>query len=94
MRPRSCAAVSRLLYLDTLDHIAELASRWRDDGHLPASADTRSAAATLLSLMQGLIVMQHLVDDVPVHALRSGLSVLGTAVGPTTTIPAIPEASP
>jgi hypothetical protein len=71
---------ARVLYLETLDHIAELAVRWRDAGHLPPGADTRATAATLFSLMHGLIVMHHLVDDVPADALRNGLSLLGAAV--------------
>ena len=37
------------------------------------------------SLMHGLIVMHHLVDDVPADALRNGFSLLGaTVVGPYT----------
>jgi hypothetical protein len=32
---------ARALYLDTLDHIAELADRWRDDGHIPPDSDTK-----------------------------------------------------
>ena len=75
---------ARVLYLETLDHIAELAVRWRHAGHLPPGADTRATAATLFSLMHGLIVMHHLVDDVPPDALRNGLSLLGAAVDPRT----------
>jgi AcrR family transcriptional regulator len=73
---------ARALYLDTLDHITELAGRWRDDGLLPPHADTRSTAATLFSLMHGLIVMHHVVDDVPADMLRTGLSLLGAAIAP------------
>ena len=36
-------------------------------------------AATLLSIMFGMIVMHHVVDDVPAHALRSGVALLGAA---------------
>ena len=76
---------TRALYLETLDHIAELAGRWRDEGYIPANSDTNAVAATLFSLMHGLIVMHHLVDDVPAEALRNGLSLLGAAVvGPHT----------
>jgi AcrR family transcriptional regulator len=81
---------ARTLYLETLDHIAELARRWRDDGHLPPSSDTNAVAATLFSLMHGLIVMHHLVDDVPADALRNGLSLLGAAVIGPYTFPATP----
>ncbi|MEC3974436.1 TetR/AcrR family transcriptional regulator [Amycolatopsis sp. H20-H5] len=69
------------IYTDTLDHIDELAHRWRQDGHLPPDADTRAAATTLFSLMHGLIVMHHLVDDVPAKTLHTGLSLLGTSIG-------------
>ncbi|OBI12233.1 transcriptional regulator [Mycobacterium sp. E2327] len=70
---------TRRLYLDTLDHIAQLAARWRDDGHIPADSDTRAVAATVFSLMHGLIVMHHLVTDISADALRSGVGLLGVA---------------
>jgi AcrR family transcriptional regulator len=84
------------LYLDTLDHIAELAGRWRDAGYIPPNSDTNAVAATLFSLMHGLIVMHHLVDDIPSDALRNGLSLLGAAVVGPYTLPATPpqEAKP
>ena len=80
----------RQLYLDTLEHIAELAQRWRHNGYLPPEADTKAVAATLLSIMQGLIVMHHVVDDVPAHALRTGIALLGAATRtpPPTSTPA------
>jgi AcrR family transcriptional regulator len=37
---------ARQLYVDTLEHIVELAQRWRDNGYLPADADTKAVAAT------------------------------------------------
>jgi AcrR family transcriptional regulator len=70
---------ARQLYVDSLEHITELAQRWRDNGYLPPDADTKAVAATLLSTMQGLIVMHHLVDDIPAHTLRTGIAQLGTA---------------
>ena len=79
---------ARQLYVDTLEHIAELAQRWRDNGYLPPEADTKAVAATLLSIMHGLIVMHHVVDDVPAHALRTGVALLGAATrtpAPTST---------
>jgi AcrR family transcriptional regulator len=72
---------ARQLYLDTLERIVELARRWRDNGHLPPDADTKAVAATVLSLMHGLIVMHHVVDDVPAHTLRTGIALLGNATG-------------
>ena len=51
----------------------------RDAGHLPPDADTEAVAATLLSLMFGMIVMHHVVDDVPADALRTGVGLLGAA---------------
>ncbi len=77
---------ARSLYRETLDHITELVDRWRERGHLPPESDTHAAAATLFSLMHGLIVMHHLVDDVPADALYDGLALLGAAVVP----PAVP----
>jgi AcrR family transcriptional regulator len=72
----------RQLYLDTLEHIAELAQRWRDNGYLPSDADTKAVATALLSIMYGLVVMHHVVNDVPAHTLRTGLALLGTATRP------------
>jgi len=71
---------ARVLYLETLDHIAELAGRWRDNAYVPAYSDTNAIAATLLSMMHGLIVMHHLVRDVPAAELREGAFLLGNAV--------------
>jgi AcrR family transcriptional regulator len=71
---------ARTIYTDALGHIDELARRWRTEGHLPPDADTRAAAATLFSLMHGLIVMHHLVDDVPAETLHTGLALLGVGL--------------
>jgi AcrR family transcriptional regulator len=70
---------ARTSYRDTHDHIVRLTARWRDAGQIPASADTKAVAATVLSLMQGLIVMHHLVDDVSADALLRGVSPRGAA---------------
>jgi AcrR family transcriptional regulator len=79
----------RQLYVDTLEHIDELAQRWRDDGYLPKDADTKAVAVTLLSIMQGLVVMHHVVDDVPAHALRHGVALLGAATRAKTHRPSL-----
>ena len=79
---------ARALYLETLDHIGELAGRWRDEAYIPPNADTNAVAAPLFSLMHGLIVMHHIVDDVPADALRNRLSLLGAAVVGPYTLPA------
>lgn len=79
---------ARQLYVDALEHIAELAQRWQEKGHLPPDADTKAVAATLLSIMYGLVVMHHVVDDVPADALQTGLALLGAsthAPAPTST---------
>lgn len=79
---------TRQLYVDALEHIAELARRWRDNGYLPPDADTNAVATTLLSTMYGLVVMHHVVDDVPADALRTGVALLGVATrtpAPTST---------
>jgi len=85
---------ARALYLETLDHIAELARRWRDLGYIPPNSDTNAVAATLFSLMHGLIVMHHLVDDIPSDALRNGLALLGAAVVGPYTLPTPPPQEP
>jgi hypothetical protein len=43
---------ARALYRETLDHIDELAGRWRDEAYIPPNADTNAVAANLFSLMQ------------------------------------------
>jgi AcrR family transcriptional regulator len=74
----------RALYLEVQELITELARDWRDSGELPEGADVEAVAKTLFSLMHGLIIMHHVVSDVPADALRSGLSLLGAAVGTST----------
>jgi hypothetical protein len=69
----------RQLYADALEHSAELARRWRDNGYLPPDADTKAVAVALFSLMHGLIMMHHVVEDVSAHALRTGVALLGSA---------------
>lgn len=71
---------TRALYAETQAHLAELASRWRDDGHLPASAEPSAAASVIFALMHGLIVCHHLADDVSADVLVRGLSALGAGV--------------
>jgi AcrR family transcriptional regulator len=80
----------RQQYLDALEHAAELAQRWRDNGYLPPDADTKAVARSLFSIMQGLIVMHHVVDDIPAGALRTGVALLGSATRtpPPTATPA------
>jgi len=69
-----------------------LTGRWRVAGYVPPNADTNAVAATLFTVMHGLIVMHHLVDDIPADALRNGLSLLGAAVvGPYTLPPRPPQ---
>jgi AcrR family transcriptional regulator len=70
----------RALYGETLDHLTELTSRWRRDGHLPPDAEPRTVAATLFTVMHGLIVMHHLVADLPADELGRGLASLGAAL--------------
>jgi hypothetical protein len=80
LRDAGLRSRAQALYVETLDRITELAAHWRTDGHLPSGADPRAVAATLFSLMHGLIVMHHLVHDVAAQTLRSGLAGLGAAV--------------
>jgi AcrR family transcriptional regulator len=71
---------ARAQYLEILDRITDLATQWQTDGHLGPDADPRTVAATLFSLMHGLIVMHHLVQDVPAETLQSGLAGLGLSI--------------
>jgi AcrR family transcriptional regulator len=85
----------RHLYVGALERIAELAQRWRDNGQLPPDADTQAVAATLLSIMLGLIVMHHVGNDVPADALHTGITLLGAATGtPTPTRTPAQEPAP
>ena len=77
-----------------MDHTGELASRWRDEGYIPPSADINTLAPTLFSLMHGLIAMHHLVDDVGAEALRIGIQLLGAAADTSLPVTPIPEAAP
>ena len=79
---------ARASYRDALDQIAVLTGRWRGEGYIPPNADTNAVAATLFTVMHGLIVMHHLVVDVPADVLRNGLSLLGAAVVGPYTLPA------
>ncbi|MEV7283328.1 TetR/AcrR family transcriptional regulator [Streptomyces sp. NPDC093252] len=60
--------------------LAELAARWRADGHLRPGADPEATAAVLFALMPGLIISHHLVADVTLRELTDGLAALGTAL--------------
>ncbi|NUO57460.1 MAG: TetR/AcrR family transcriptional regulator [Hamadaea sp.] len=79
MRKPSLRDRTRELYAGTHAHITELATRWRDEGHLPPDADPHATASAVFTLMHGLIVCHHLVADVPMDELGSGLAALGSA---------------
>lgn len=79
---------TQALYAETCRHLAELARRWQEDGHLSADADPEAAASVIFALMHGLIVCHHLAADVGVDELVRGLSALGSG------LPAAPPASP
>ncbi|MEU6443307.1 TetR/AcrR family transcriptional regulator [Streptomyces sp. NPDC047046] len=71
---------TRALYAETQERLAELAVRWKGDGHLPANAEPEAAAAVIFALMHGLIVCHHLADDVSTDALVRGLIALGAGI--------------
>jgi hypothetical protein len=52
---------------------------WRDNGYLPPDAETEAVADTGLSIMFGMSVMHHVVDDVPADVLRTSVALLGAA---------------
>jgi AcrR family transcriptional regulator len=80
---------ARARYLDALEHIARLVACWRDAGFVGADADADAIASTLFSLMHGLIVMHHLVDDVSADKLLAGITQLGAAAA----VPRLPTSS-
>jgi AcrR family transcriptional regulator len=71
---------SRGLYTETRQRLTELATRWKADGHLPPDADPAATASVIFTLMPGLIISHHLVTDVTLDELTSGLTALGTAL--------------
>ncbi|MBP0456425.1 TetR/AcrR family transcriptional regulator [Streptomyces montanisoli] len=73
---------TRDLYAETSACITELAERWRAEGHLPPDSDPAATAATVFTLMHGLIVCHHLAPDVLVDQLGPGLTALGSALVP------------
>lgn len=72
---------AQALYREILDRITDLTAQWQADGRLGADTDPRDAAVALFTVMHGLIVMHHLVEDVPAGSLQSGLAGLGIAAG-------------
>jgi AcrR family transcriptional regulator len=71
---------SRALCGEALDHATALASQWLQDGHVRSGSDPRAVATALFTLIQGMIVWHHLIDDVVVDDLLRGLAALGAAV--------------
>ncbi|MCM2423862.1 TetR/AcrR family transcriptional regulator [Streptomyces sp. RKAG293] len=69
----------RAFYLGVQSQLAELALRWREEGHVAADADPRGIAMVLMTLMPGLLVGRHLVAPVSAEHLIEGLSSLGSA---------------
>lgn len=80
MRSPSLRDRARDLYADTHSHIAELANRWKAEGHLSPDDDAEATATAVFTLMHGLIVCHHLAADVPVDQLGRGVTALGSAL--------------
>ncbi|MFD6161000.1 TetR/AcrR family transcriptional regulator [Nocardia sp. NPDC060256] len=64
----------RNYYRSTHANFAELARRWRADGHIAATADPSAIATLLTTLMPGLIVVEHLGDGTSAAQLIAGLN--------------------
>src|SRR5271169_3449525 len=79
---------ARALYLET----RTISANWPAGGAMRRTSRRTRIPMPLprrcFSLMHGLIVMHHIVDDVPADALRNGLSLLGAAVVGPYTLPA------
>ncbi|MFD0021679.1 TetR/AcrR family transcriptional regulator [Streptomyces sp. NPDC058382] len=82
LRNPSLRERTRDRYTETCTRITELATRWQAEGHLSPDSDPEAAAATVFTLMHGLIVCHHLAADVPADQLGHGLTAFGAALGP------------
>ena len=80
MRNPSLRDHARDLYTDTHGHITELAVRWQSQGYLSPHDDPEATATAVFTMMHGLIVGHHLVQDVPAGRLGRGIMALGTAL--------------
>jgi AcrR family transcriptional regulator len=67
---------TRRLYLAVRDRLTHLAGRWRALGMLGTQASDTDVANAILTLIPGMIVTHHLVEDIPAPALVRGLSAL------------------
>jgi AcrR family transcriptional regulator len=82
---------ARALYHDALTHLTSLASQWLEQGQIGPGANPRDTAVTFFTLMQGMLVYQHVIDDLSGRQLLSGLSTLGgsiTELAPRHPVPA------
>ncbi|MFI6041737.1 TetR/AcrR family transcriptional regulator [Nocardia sp. NPDC051321] len=61
-------------YRATQANFAELARRWRADGHIAATADTDAVATLLTTLLPGLIVVEHLGDGTSAAQMIAGIN--------------------
>lgn len=64
----------RNYYRTTQTNFAELARRWRADGHIAATADIDAVATLLTTLLPGLIVVEHLGDGTSAAQLMAGIT--------------------
>jgi AcrR family transcriptional regulator len=71
---------TRSFYLSVHAKLAELSSRWRDEGLVPADTDDAQLATVVMSLMPGILVGRNLVADVSAAHLIGGLASLGVAL--------------
>ncbi|TJZ99300.1 TetR/AcrR family transcriptional regulator [Actinacidiphila oryziradicis] len=68
---------TRAFYLGVRRQLTELAARWRDAGFISPDARPEDMANVVMTLMPGLLVNHHLVQEVPVDHLVAGLAAFG-----------------
>ena len=75
-RNEAIRSIIRDFYLEFRAMLAGQVRRWQACGHLPAAADVRSVADTLLSVMLGYVVQAAVMRDASPRAHVEGLDAL------------------
>jgi AcrR family transcriptional regulator len=76
LRRPEVEASTRKFYGEVRTNLGVLARRWQAAGTLPSGVNPDHVAATLQTLMPGLIVNRHLAGQIPADDLLAGLTAL------------------
>jgi len=77
-RPQMHAQAYRF-YSETHSALMELAQRWRKERIIAASADPATVADLLVTIMPGMLVMNHLYELADADSLADGMELFATA---------------